>query len=98
MHGVAASDLLRAFVLRIVGIGADGRTADEDFGQLARIVPRVGVRAVVGDVAGGVVGVAVAAHGRYFVAGGRHGRCRGAAVDFGQAVGRGIVGVVYGRA
>jgi len=53
--------------LRIVGIGADGGAADQYLGQLAGVVPCVGVRAIIGDVAGGIVGVAVAANGGGFI-------------------------------
>lgn len=51
--------LFGAAVLAVVGIGAHRRAADQYLGQLAGVVPCIGVGAVIGDVAGGIVGVGV---------------------------------------
>jgi hypothetical protein len=84
--------------LGVVGIGADRRAADQYLGQLAGVVPCICVRAIIGDVACGIVGIAVAAHRADLVVTGRHSCGDRAAVHFGQAVGCGVVGIGDGTA
>jgi hypothetical protein len=83
-----------AACLRLRGFtGSVGKRRANAESPLLCIVPSIFICAIVGDVAGGVIGVTVTADRADFVAGAWHRRGGRAAVDFGQAVAGGIIGI-----
>ena len=90
LGGDACDHLLLALVVGVVSVDPAGGV---DGGEEARGIPAVGVDAVAGDVAGGVIDVATGPDGGDFVGGRGHGGCGRGALHLGQAVAGGVVGI-----